>query len=69
MNEEKQPLWMPKGSVRSILALGVVLASAGGSAFLIVENSGGDLANIVVGAWAATLGSVVAFYFGTRVGS
>ncbi len=69
MDDEQQPLFLPKGSVRSILALGVVLFAAAGSGFILAEDSGSDLANIVIGGWTATLGSVVAFYFGSRVGS
>lgn len=63
MNE---PLGLPKGSVRSILALGVLLAVAGGSAFLIVADAGSDLTKIVVGGWIATLANVTQAYFGMR---
>jgi len=29
MTEETNPLWMPKGSIRAIIALGVVLSAVG----------------------------------------
>jgi len=29
MTEENNPLWMPKGSIRAIIALGVVLSAVG----------------------------------------
>jgi len=29
MSEESNPLWMPKGSIRAIIALGVVLSAVG----------------------------------------
>ena len=61
-----KPLWMPTGSVRSLIALGVVLLTAGGSGFVLVADSGSDLANIIVGGWIATLACVVQAYFGMR---
>ncbi|KKL13752.1 hypothetical protein LCGC14_2522600 [marine sediment metagenome] len=61
-----KPLWMPTGSVRSLLALGVLLAFAAGSGFLVVQDSSSDLVKIVVGGWIAMLSGVTQAYFGMR---
>ena len=63
-----KPLWMPTGSVRSLIALSVVLVTAAGSAYILAVDSAGDLAKIVVGAWIATLANVTQAYFGMRQG-
>ena len=49
------PLWLPEGSVRAIIALVSVIAIIG---FFI--SIGGDVA---IAALSVTLGSVVTFYF------
>ena len=60
------PLGLPEGSVRALISLGVVLAVAGIGAYLIVEDSGSDMAKVVAGGLIASLGQVVASYFGSR---
>lgn len=67
MNEE--PLGLPRGSVRSLISLGVVLAAGAIMGFLLAHNSSSDLSKIMVGGWIAALGNVIGFYFGSRSGS
>ena len=66
MNEE--PLGLPKGSVRSVMSLGVLAVAAGLAAVLLVRESGSDLTQMVIGGWIAALGNVIGFYFGSRSG-
>ncbi len=66
MNQE--PLGLPRGSVRSIMSLAVLLAGAAIAGFLLVEDSASDLTKVVVGGWVAALGNVIGFYFGVRDG-
>jgi len=54
--EEKNPLWMPKGSVRAILALGIV-----GSSIYGLLNGQLDPEQFLM-----ISGAVVAFYFATK---
>ena len=58
-NNNNNPLWLPKGSIRSILALGIVSAAIA-AVFKLMEvpQSLWDLALVVV-----------AFYFGSKVAS
>lgn len=52
----EEPLWMPKGSVRAIVALGVT----GGAIYSLV-------AGLTVPEWyIAAVGGVTAYYFATR---
>ena len=69
MNEDTQtdePLGMPKGSVRSLLSLGVVLGAFAIAAYLLAADTGSDMTKVVVGGWIAALGNVIGFYFGVR---
>jgi len=69
MNEEIQtdePLGLPRGSVRSMLSLGVVLGAFAIAAYLLAADTGSDLTKVVVGGWIAALGNVIGFYFGVR---
>src|SRR5207244_3464150 len=59
-------LGLPRGSVRSLLSLGVLLAAAMIVAYLLVDDSGSDLTKVVIGGWIAALGNVIGFYFGVR---
>lgn len=59
MNNNGTPLWMPKGSGRLIIALGIVFAGLG-YVFLTREFPG-ELMTV--------MGMVVAFYFGAKAGS
>lgn len=61
-----EPLGLPRGSVRSLLSLGVVLGAFAIAAYLMVEDSSSDLTKVVVGGWIAALGNVIGFYFGVR---
>lgn len=58
MFKDNQPLWLPEGSVRAIIALFVTISTI---AFLI--SVGGEVA---IAALAGTLGSVITFYFMKR---
>ncbi len=63
-----EPLGLPKGSVRSLMSLGVVVTAGAIAGFLLAQDSSSDLTKIVVGGWIAALGNVIGFYFGTRSG-
>ena len=63
-NEE--PLGLPRGSVRSLMSLGVVVGAAAIAGFLLAQDSSSDLTKVVVGGWVTALGNVIGFYFGTR---
>jgi len=54
MFDPNQPLWLPKGSIRAILALGLVAA--------VIIGTGGDVIQTLATA-------VISFYFGTKAGS
>ena len=64
-----EPLGLPKGSVRSLLSLGVVLGAFAIAAYLLAVDTSSDLTKVVVGGWIAALGNVVGFYFGVRSGN
>ena len=66
--ESQEPLGLPRGSVRSLMSLGVVLAAGAIAGFLLAEDSSSDLTKVVVGGWIAALGNVIGFYFGVRTG-
>jgi len=63
-----EPLGLPKGSVRSLMSLGVVLAAGAMAGFVLAQDSSADLTKMVVGGWIAALGNVIGFYFGARSG-
>lgn len=67
MSEE--PLGLPRGSVRSLLSVGVVAVAAALAAILLLREPGSDLTKVVIGGWIAALGNVIGFYFGARSGS
>ena len=64
----KEPLGLPRGSVRSLMSLAVVLTAGAIAGFLLASDSGSDLTKVVVGGWVAALGNVIGFYFGSRSG-
>lgn len=64
----QEPLGLPKGSVRAVMSLGVILGAAAIAAFLLADDPSSDLATMMVGGWATALGNVIGFYFGTRTG-
>ena len=65
---QDRPLGLPRGSVRSLMSLGVVLAAGAIAGFLLVEQPDGDLTKALVGGWIAALGNIIGFYFGARSG-
>mgnify|MGYP001588322925 CR=1 FL=1 len=65
---EDEPLGLPRGSVRSLMSLGVVVVAGGIAGFLLVDDASSDLAKMVVGGWITALGNVIGFYFGSRSG-
>ena len=66
--QSQEPLGLPRGSVRSLMSLAVVVAAAVIAALLIAREPSSDLTKIVVGGWIAALGNVIGFYFGARTG-
>ena len=66
MNDE--PLGLPRGSVRSLMSLGVVLMAGAIAGFLLAYDASSDVTKMVVGGWIAALGNVIGFYFGVRSG-
>jgi len=64
--QTEEPLGLPRGSVRSLVSLGVVLAAAGIAGFLLAHDTSSDLTKVVIGGWVAALGNVIGFYFGVR---
>lgn len=63
-----EPLGLPRGSVRSLLSVGVVAVAAALAAILLLREPGSDLTKVVIGGWIAALGNVIGFYFGARSG-
>ena len=61
-----EPLGLPKGSVRSLLSLGVMLGALAIALYLLAADTGSDLTKVVTGGWIAALGNVIGFYFGVR---
>ena len=61
-----EPLGLPKGSVRSLLSLGVMLGALAIALYLLAADTGSDLTKVVIGGWIAALGNVIGFYFGVR---
>ncbi len=66
---EGEPLGLPKGSVRSVMSLGVLAVAAAIAAALLVQDPESDMTKVVIGGWIAALGNVIGFYFGVRAGS
>lgn len=64
MNEE--PLGLPKGSVRALMSVAVVVIAGAIAAALLMSEPESDMTKMVVGGWATALGNVIGFYFGTR---
>lgn len=64
MNEK--PLWMPAGSVRSLLALALVLAVIGLTAYLVVAHPEVDLTDRLIVALVGLGNLAVGFYFGSK---
>jgi hypothetical protein len=63
-----EPLGLPRGSVRAVMSVAVVLVAGSIAAVLLVREPSSDLTKMVVGGWATALGNVIGFYFGARTG-
>ncbi len=61
-----EPLGLPRGSVRAVMSVTVVLVAGAIVAVLILREPSSDLTKMVVGGWATALGNVIGFYFGAR---
>lgn len=61
-----EPLGMPKGSVRALMSIAVIVAAAAIGVALLISDPSSDLTTMMVGGWATALGNVIGFYFGTR---
>jgi len=60
------PLGLPRGSVRAVMSVAVVLVAGAIAAVLLLREPSSDLTKMVVGGWATALGNVIGFYFGAR---
>ncbi len=67
-SQSEEPLGLPRGSVRSLLSLGVVAVAGGIAGYLLVQDASSDLTKLVIGGWVVALGNVIGFYFGVRAG-
>ena len=63
---QDEPLGLPRGSVRSLMSLGVLLGAGLIAGYLLVDDASSDLTKVVIGGWIAALGNVIGFYFGMR---
>ncbi len=61
-----EPLGLPRGSVRAVMSVAVVLVAGAIAAVLLIREPSSDLTKMVVGGWATALGNVIGFYFGSR---
>ncbi len=61
-----EPLGLPRGSVRAVMSVAVVLVAGTIAAVLLIREPSSDLTKMVVGGWATALGNVIGFYFGSR---
>ncbi len=61
-----EPLGLPRGSVRAVMSVAVVLVAGAIAAVLLLREPSSDLTKRVVGGWATALGNVIGFYFGAR---
>jgi hypothetical protein len=66
--DDEEPLGLPRGSVRSMLSLGVLAVAAAIAGVLLAQEPESDMTKLVVGGWIAALGNVIGFYFGVRAG-
>ncbi len=61
-----EPLGLPRGSVRAVMSVAVVLVAGAIAAVLLMREPSSDMTKMVVGGWATALGNVIGFYFGSR---
>jgi hypothetical protein len=64
--DSEEPLGLPRGSVRSLMSLGVLAVAAAITVALLIQDPDSDLTKVVIGGWIAALGNVIGFYFGVR---
>lgn len=64
----EEPLGLPRGSVRSLMSLSVIIVAGAIAGYLIVHDTSSDLTKMVAGGWITALGNVIGFYFGARSG-
>jgi hypothetical protein len=62
----REPLGLPRGSVRAVMSVSVVLIAGVIATVLLLREPSSDLTKMVVGGWATALGNVIGFYFGAR---
>lgn len=62
----KNPLWMPEGSVRSLIAMALIGCVIGLAVYLAIEARGEEITNLVIGGLLTSMGSAATFYFMTR---
>lgn len=62
----QEPLGLPKGSVRALMSVAVIVMAGGIAAALLMREPSSDMTKMFVGGWATALGNVIGFYFGTR---
>ena len=67
-DDSEEPLGLPRGSVRSVMSLGVLAVAAGIAVTLLVQDPESDLTKVMIGGWVAALGNVIGFYIGVRAG-
>lgn len=63
---KNQPLFLPAGSVRSLIALGLLLLNAGIASYLVTQHIDAEITQLVVGGQIAGFGNAIGFYFGSR---
>jgi hypothetical protein len=68
-SDSEEPLGLPRGSVRSLMSLGVLAVAAAIAVALLIQDPDADLTKVVIGGWIAALGNVIGFYFGVRAAS
>src|SRR2546426_107947 len=55
--ETDEPLGLPRGGVRSLLSLGVVIGAFAIAAYLLAADTGSDLTKVVIGGWTSRAGA------------
>lgn len=58
IEKEDRPLWMPKGSVRALIAL----AAIGSMCYMGISNATFEMPEFMM----TTVGIIIGFYFGNR---
>jgi hypothetical protein len=61
-----EPLGLPRGSVRALVSVAVVVVAGVIACLLLWREPSSDLTKMIAGGWATALGNVIGFYFGAR---